>query len=214
MPSTRTTVIGVLLVVGIGSFAYQICSDDEVTLGGTLVMLGTECLKTAVFFILLDNLIAKSEKRSTEFEQAKEALLVGSWSTSEEVNRLLDKVTRSEQVSVPFGRAANFRGVSLELVGRKFNDTEWCSSDFESASLDGCSFESIRLVSISFSKCVFSDCQFDDCKFQNVDLTGAVFIRCTFRELKADTIIGEATFTDCTGHEPLHIKRQGQDGSD
>lgn len=203
MPSTRTVVIGALLVIGVSSFAYQICTDDKVTLGSTLLLLGTECLKTAVFFILLDNLIARSEKRASDFENAREALLVGSWTSSEEVNRLFDRVVRSGAISISLGRTASFNHLSLELVGRTFKDSNWTSADFSSVSFEKCKFERVRFSNVAMTKSVLDRCQFRECEFDGVDFTDTAFIGCTFESVSAKNIIGDPNFTNCAGYEPL-----------
>lgn len=201
--STRSIVIGLLLFVGVSSFGYQIHSDPKVTFGGTLLILGTECLKTAVFFILLDNLIAKNEKKQSEFEEAHSALMTGSWATAEEVNQLFDRVTKKDEISIALGRASNFSGLTLNLANRTFSDATWQSVILEGASIDDCEFNNLRFLNAAFSKAIVSDCDFIGCSFQNVDISDAVFVRCTFQSVGVETLIGRATFTDCTGHEVL-----------
>lgn len=202
--ASKYTIIGALILVGLLSLAVQIQIDDKVTGTTTLLMLGVECFKVAIFWILIDHLITETDKKRELYSNASLRLKIGDWSSQAELNTLLESVEHKGVIAVNLSRAARFHAEAFRLVRRVVEDCSWIGCAMSGSQFEEVHFRSVYFSSVDFNRSIISDSHFTDCCFENVDLSNSVFLRCSFTNVRINGVVSDGvTFTECEGMDQL-----------
>lgn len=195
----RNAVLGALLAVGFTSLWLQIRLNDEITTIDAALALGVECLKAALFFILLDYIIARNEKLAEESKDAKFKLQIGDWGSGEEFLTQLDKIVRRGKITLNLSGSTKFNDTDLTVSARHFIDSAWTQSDFTGVSFDNVTFENMVITNASFRGSIISNSKFKKCTFNSVDCKRTRFIECQFEDILVENpIFDDAVFTNCS----------------
>lgn len=203
-PTSKYAIIGALILVGLLSLGLQIRIDEKVTFATTLLMLGVECFKVAIFWVLLDHVVAESDKKREVYSNASLRLKIGDWGSQAELDTLLESVERKGVIAVDLSRAARFHSEAFQLVRRVIEDCTWNGCAMSGSQFEEVQFRSVYFSSVDLSRSILSDAHFTDCRFDNVDFSNSVFLRCSFTNVQISGVISDGiTLTECKGMEQL-----------
>lgn len=175
----KTIIISALFTVGLFSFFVAIYTDNNLSLQQAVLALGTEGLKTAVLFVLVDYLIGDHERRKEEQMEARHYLNLAAGDVRSSVDQNLDKLQANGKISIDL--TSNHAFVGQNFNDRKFVDSVWDSADFSRANFAECEFDNIQIRSLSFRDAIFQRVKFKNVHMMDTDLNRCLFVDCEFQ---------------------------------
>jgi uncharacterized protein YjbI with pentapeptide repeats len=179
MSRRKLLILGVLFAVGLVSFLGVIATDSNVTLSSALLALGTEGLKTAVLFFLVDYLISDHEQRLSDSLAARDQIRT----ITEGENSVLGKLIRKTSpdggpVKLDLASGSNYSGVVIQDID--WIDSNWIGADISSSDFKTCRYSRIKISASDLSSSLFENCVFKEVDFGTADLSNALFSKCEF----------------------------------
>ncbi|MBD8894120.1 pentapeptide repeat-containing protein [Roseibium litorale] len=192
----KVFILSCLFFVGVVSFAFSIYTDPNISLQQALLSLGTEGLKTAVLFVLVDYLIGDHEKRKESIRQAQVDLNLAAGHLKSGVNEHLDRLEVDGKISIELTSDHKLSG--QDFTSRIFEESKWDSADLSRAQFTNCELNRVEIVGVSLKGAIFEDVKFDGVIMRAVDLSRCLFVRCDFQSSNiAQAHCSETRFSDC-----------------
>lgn len=194
--SRKVLILGALFVVGVVSFALGVITDPNLNWQSALLSLGSEGLKTAVLFVLIDYLIGDHERQKEQKETAAKDLdlLYGSGKATSE--RHLDDLETDGSISFNFTSDHSLEGKVFEK--RRFENSQWEIANFSRTQFAQCEFDNLTISNLPFIGAIFEGVSFKKSILDRVDLTRCLFVDCSFHacDLSTSSCL-ETRFRNC-----------------
>ncbi len=196
MMSRKFLIVSFLFLIGAFSFLWQIKTDPSISLENALLALGIECLKTAVFFILLDLIIAEHDKRKESLTQARGKIVMVAGDNEMNIKSQFDRLEVNGQIKLDLQAGTDFSQITI--TSRKFRDCMWVQILLEETNFVDCSFIDSSFVDALLGGSVWENIVFESMKFDRCDIQGAMFKNCRFEHCSFSNIVsGESRFVEC-----------------
>lgn len=176
--SRKFAILSCLFAVGLVSFAFSIITDPNLSTQQALLALGTEGLKTAVLFVLVDYLIGDHERRKEERDHARLELDLAAGNSSAGIKEYLDRIELNGKISMDLTSKHSFFGQIFS--NRKFINSSWDSADFSKSEFSNCELDNLLISNLSFRGAIFDNVKFKKVNLTDVDMTRSLFVDCTF----------------------------------
>lgn len=191
----KHAIIVALLTVGVSSVLIRARLEPDYTLTDAAFNLGYEALPTALFYVVMDNLIGRFEVRQ---QRRLDALRRLRGLSPDSPAALLDDIVVGNEL-----RLTSLSGAQLE--GIEIRDKRIPDASIDGANADRCHLIDCRILNMSakaasFRLAVFERCSFFSSSFQESDLSGALFVSCEFqgREYFRGAAMSDVRFVECS----------------